>query len=304
MSAKNDVESESDEVMSRCASCGTTENDDVKLKKCTACHLVRYCGVKCQKEHRKKHKKECKKRAAELRDELLFKQPENRHLGDCPICFSPMPLDTGNATLVHCCCKLICHGCYYANLTREKEEGLQHECPFCRHPVPSTQIEAEKMLMKRVETNDPAALRQVGTLRVKEGDCKAAFKYWTKAAELGDAEAHHQLSVMYAKGDGVEKDERKRVYHMEQAAIGGHTSARHFLGLFEMTYGRFDRAMKHFIIAANLGDHDSMVQLEEWYRKGLVNKDDFDSTLRAYQVAADAMKSPQRETADVEFDTL
>jgi hypothetical protein len=35
----------------------------------------------------------CKKRAAELRDEILFKQPENTHLGDCPICFLPLSLD-------------------------------------------------------------------------------------------------------------------------------------------------------------------------------------------------------------------
>ena len=305
MSAKNDVESESDEVMSRCASCGTTENDDVKLKKCTACYLVRYCGVKCQKEHWKKHKKECRKRAAELRDELLFKQPESSHEGDCPICCLPLPLDVGKATMMHCCSKLICHGCYHANLKREKEERLQHECPFCRHSRPESQAEGEKMLMKRVEANDPAALRQLGTIRLKEaGDYKAAFKYWTKAAELGDTEAHHQLSVMYAKGDGVEKDKKKEVYHREQAAIGGHTLARCFLGVFEFTNGRLDRAIRHLIIAANLGDHDSMEHLEEWYRDGLVNKDDFDSTLRAYQVAADAMKSPQRETADVEYGTL
>eukprot|EP00985_Skeletonema_marinoi_P016042 scaffold8511_cov134-Skeletonema_marinoi.AAC.1 len=52
----------------KCASCGKTENDEgIKLKNCTACHLVRYCGVECQREHRPKHKKACKKRAAELR---------------------------------------------------------------------------------------------------------------------------------------------------------------------------------------------------------------------------------------------
>ena len=49
----------------KCASCGKTENDEgIKLKNCTACHLVRYCGVECQREHRPKHKKACKKRAA------------------------------------------------------------------------------------------------------------------------------------------------------------------------------------------------------------------------------------------------
>ena len=49
-----------------CASCGKAELFGIKLKFCTACHLVKYCGVQCQKEHRREHKKACKRRAAEL----------------------------------------------------------------------------------------------------------------------------------------------------------------------------------------------------------------------------------------------
>lgn len=49
-----------------CASCGKTELFGVKLKFCTACHLVKYCGVECQRKHRKEHKKACRERAAEL----------------------------------------------------------------------------------------------------------------------------------------------------------------------------------------------------------------------------------------------
>jgi hypothetical protein len=56
-----------------CASCGTAGVDDIKLKDCDDCDLVKYCSVKCQKDHWPKHKKECKKRAAELHDEILFK---------------------------------------------------------------------------------------------------------------------------------------------------------------------------------------------------------------------------------------
>eukprot|EP00986_Skeletonema_menzelii_P005632 scaffold2088_cov77-Skeletonema_menzelii.AAC.1 len=73
------------DTMLSCASCGAAGGDDIKLKKCTACYLVQYCSVKCQRDHRPKHKKACKKRMAELRDEILFKQPESNHLGDCPI---------------------------------------------------------------------------------------------------------------------------------------------------------------------------------------------------------------------------
>eukprot|EP00985_Skeletonema_marinoi_P032284 scaffold39090_cov144-Skeletonema_marinoi.AAC.4 len=71
---------------SSCASCGIAAVDGIKLKECTDCDLVRYCSDACKQDHKSQHKEACKKRAAELRDELLFKQPESRHDGDCPIC--------------------------------------------------------------------------------------------------------------------------------------------------------------------------------------------------------------------------
>ena len=110
-----------------CASCGIAGVDDIKLKKCTACHLVRYCSVKCQKEHRPKHKKVCKKRAAELRDEILFKQPDGSDLGDCPICCLPFPLDANHSVIMGCCGQMICSGCDIANQRREQlPRGLSY----------------------------------------------------------------------------------------------------------------------------------------------------------------------------------
>ena len=64
--------------MSACANCGKGEDEDTNnstLKACTACKLVKYCNRECQIAHRSKHKKACRKRAAEIRDEELFKQP-------------------------------------------------------------------------------------------------------------------------------------------------------------------------------------------------------------------------------------
>ncbi|EJK54409.1 hypothetical protein THAOC_25967, partial [Thalassiosira oceanica] len=83
--AKNDGES--------CANCGKLGSDTVKLKNCNACRLVKYCGVDCQRAHRKQHKKACKQRAAELKDEELYSQGHERPEGDfCPICTLPIPL--------------------------------------------------------------------------------------------------------------------------------------------------------------------------------------------------------------------
>ena len=154
-----------------CASCGVTEveADDIILKECATCDLVRYCSDACQKNHRPKHKRACKKRAAELRDELLFKQPDCSYLGDCPICCLPMPLDVYKSTMMPCCSKVICNGCDHANYLRETEMMLAPACPFCRKPVVVTMEEFDKYQMKRIEVNDPVAVRHKGENQCDKG---------------------------------------------------------------------------------------------------------------------------------------
>ncbi len=238
-----------------CASCGKAEVavDDTKLKKC-ACNLVKYCSVDCQKNHRPQHKKACKKRMAAIRDDQLFTQPGESDLGDCPICCLPLPLDRKKSKMNSCCCKLICKGCNHANKMREAEQGLKQKCPYCREPLPDTDEEIDKNYMERVKANDPAAFSQVGFKCFKEEDYEGAFQYWRKAAKLGDMDAHYNLSCLYHKGEGVERDPKKEwyQYHLEEAAIGGHPDARFNLGCYEGNAGRHDRAMKHFIYLPNL----------------------------------------------------
>ena len=89
-----------------CASCGIAELDDIKLKDCDDCDLVRYCSNECQEDHLPQHGEMCKERAAELRDEILFKQPGSSHFGDCPICC--LPLDHNKSTLYTCCSTSSC----------------------------------------------------------------------------------------------------------------------------------------------------------------------------------------------------
>eukprot|EP00985_Skeletonema_marinoi_P009052 scaffold4148_cov170-Skeletonema_marinoi.AAC.4 len=106
------------------------------------------------------------------------------------------------------------------------------------------------------------------------------------------------MHVSEGEGEVVEKDEKKGLYYLEEAAIAGHPDARYNLGCDEGINQRYERAAKHFIIAANLG-HDKSVQvLKESYAAGKVSKEDFAATLRAHQAAVDATKSPQREAAN------
>ena len=101
-------------------------------------------------------------------------------------------------------------------MIREEKQRLEHTC---RHPRPKSPEEFDKNRMKRIEANDPVAIRDVGLECYYEGDYNTAFEYWTKAAGLGDADAHYELSVMYGEGECVEKDEKKTVHHLEQAAL-------------------------------------------------------------------------------------
>ena len=286
----------------RCASCGIAGGDNIKLKNCTACKLVKYCGVDCQRNHRSQHKRACKKRAAELKDELLFKQPENTHLGDCPICSLPIPLATSQDTIRHfvypCCSKVVCDGCVYANAIREREQKLTPTCPFCRCQTPDTTAEGCQLEKKRLKSNDPLALNNEGMNSYDSGDYAAAIEYWEKAAGLGWVESHYNLSSVYKGGQGVEKDIKKYIHHMKQAAIGGHPVARLNLGVWEQNNGNIDRAVKHFIIAANLGYDGAIEALKKYYARGVVSKEDFTAGLRAYQAAVDATKSPQRDAAE------
>jgi hypothetical protein len=194
--------------------------------------------------------------------------------------------------------KQICKGCIYTNTLRQINDSIQQTCPFCRHPTPKTDAEVDRMVKRRVEVNDPVALREFGTRRHCKGDQGSAIEYWTRAAELGEAGAHYQLSFAYNLGDGVEKDLKKELYHLEKAAIGGHPYARHNLGCAEHGDGKVERAVKHLTIAASLGFDDSLESLKDCYKEGSIQKEDFAAALRAHQAAVDATKSPQREEGE------
>ena len=201
--------------------------------------------------------------------------------------------------MMGCCSKIICNGCSFANQWREREAGLQHRCSFCREPAAKSDGEGLKRMMKRIKKhNDPVAMAQMGGTRFKEGDHNKAFEYFTKAAALGNADARYRLGCMYSYGNAVEKDEKKAIHHLEQAAICGHNNARGILALHEKNNGRKERAARHYIINANLGCNTALKFIKVLFIQGIVSKDDYAAALRGYQAAVDATKSPEREKAD------
>ena len=278
-----------------CGSCGIPAVSYANWTRCDCvegwCCKARYCSDECKNRHSDVHKKE-------LRDKRLFSQPERNQMGECPICCLPLSHSLDRSVMMGCCSKLICDGCSYANKKRENELRLKPRCLFCREPIPNSDEEILKNAVERAKMNDPVAMFAMGKIRHHEGDYETAFDYLTKAAGLGVGGAHHALSGMYFKGQGVEKDMTMSIYHAEEAAMLGDPTSRYSLGFYDVRTFKYDRAKKHFIIAAKLGYHDSLKELKKLYADGHATKEDYASALRAYQAAVDATKSPERELAN------
>lgn len=248
------------------------EGDDVKLKKCD-----------------------------EIRDKLLFTQPEMSHLGECPICCLPNPLDEEKSGTFTCCSKRICKGCSYAHEKSQLQQGRHPKCPFCREALPTSMKQVKNLLKTRIKANDSQAMVDMGTMLFHKEDYDGAIKYWTKAAELGDVLAHYELALLYRNGEGVEMNFEKEMYHTEKAAIAGHATARNNLAMYELRRDNMVRAVKHYIISAKQG-FDSVLfppldYVKKGFTMGIVSKEEYAAALRGYQAAVNATKSQQRDEA-------
>ncbi|EJK61569.1 hypothetical protein THAOC_17921 [Thalassiosira oceanica] len=284
-----------------CANCGKQGGDTVKLRDCAACHLVKYCGVDCQKAHRKQHKKACKQRAAELKDEELYSQGHERAEGDfCPICTLPIPFQMHEHSVLNMCCmKKICNGCDFAAKMRDMED-----CPFCRTPYPEIESDADQlaMIQARVEKKDPIAISFLGQkywhgqLGLQE-DARKAVELYTEAAELGSHEGLSALGLFYVIGHGVEQDEAKGVQLWAKGAMQGDVESRYNLGCNEEEKGNHDRAVRHHLISAKTGYGNSVEKIKGMFIRGLATKEQYTQALKGYQDAMTEMKSPEREEA-------
>ena len=287
-----------------CANCGKGEEDSISLKSCTACKMVKYCSRDCQKAHRPQHKKECRKRAAELHDEALFKQPPQAE--DCPICYLTLPSLEKGRRYQACCGKIVCSGCIFAVDEMTSGDFL---CPFCRAPALSSDEEMMEREKKRVEVGDAQAIHNLAC-DYKQGihglsqDYDKALELWHRAGELGNAEAYNNIGNVYWYGRGAGRDEKKAIHFWELAAMGGNVFARYNLGVSEVKAGNIGRAVKHLMIAAGSGDNASLKKIKQMYTNGHATKDDYAKALRAHQAYLDEIKSDQRDKASAFSDTF
>ena len=128
-------------------------------------------------------------------------------------------------------------------------------------------------------------------------DITKANELWHRAGEIGCSYAYYNLGISYENGDGVEMDKKKAKHYYELAAMNGSLDARYNLGCMEVYAGNPDRAKKHFILAARAGENKSLDWVRESLMRGVVTKDEYANSLRAFQRAHDETKSDQRDKA-------
>ena len=289
-----------------CANCGKAEEGGNKLKTCTSCKMVKYCCRDCQRSHWPKHKKACKKRAAELFDEELFKDTEERE--ECPICMLPLPLENGQTVFHVCCGKVICFGCIHAQLKEDIKSGKSKKdigvCAFCREPPPKTDELRLSQLKNGMKKNYAGAFESLAKsyLSGEDGlprDLVKGRELLLKAGELGYSEAYARLGCTYIKDGGEGNDIKKARHYFELATLKGSIAARNNLGALDLRAGDHERGYKHVVISATAGFSPSLNLVKQGYKEGFITKDEYTEILRAYQKKQEDLKSKMRDEAIV-----
>ena len=110
---------------------------------------------------------------------------------------------------------------------------------------------------------------------------------------LLNLQAYGSIGYAYYNGDGVERNNKKANHYCELEAIGGDVAARHNLGTSEFRARNWDRALKHYMIAAGVGYNESVKGIQQLYMAGLATKADYTCALRAYQKCMEILRVPR-----------
>ena len=247
---------------------------------------------------------------------------------DCAICLVPMSRIKSDTMYKACCGKEICWACHKehdASINKQNEEKsagkkLALTCPFCREPVPTFGLGFLRQLQaRRLKNDDHVAFSVLGDeygkvdceTHVPKDDLKA-LDCWIRAVELGSPEACTKIGMSYDKGNGVAIDKKRGALFERIGALRGCIYARHNIGLSEYhTFGNHENGIRHWKIAAEAGDQDSLNILRKIYNAGgktpgkeFITKDYLDKVYRACHEAQMEVKSEEREKHSVTVNPL
>lgn len=107
----------------------------------------------------------------------------------------------------------------------------------------------------------------------RRGDWSALVREYEALARQGNAMAMYNLSLSYARGRGVQRDDRTSLFWAAESAKRGFAPAMHSMGVFydEGSGGvqrNITEAFRWFLAAANAGHPDSMFNIGQMYITG------------------------------------
>ena len=180
---------------------------------------------------------------------------------------------------------------------------MKVNCPLCNLPPASSDEELVKRTTILAEAGNAEACNSLAGMHFRgirgvSQDLGKANELLLRGAKLGCATSCYNLGNAYRMGGrGVELNEKKAKQYFELAAMHGSVAARYNLAGLEGRAGNHFRGLRHLTIAVRSGHEDSMNQYKDFYGRGLVTKDEYESTLLAYQKRQDERKSETREKA-------
>ena len=209
-----------------------------------------------------------------------------------------LPIPGNQHSYYACCGKIVCGGCDFQH---EMKNGERRTCAFCRTTLPDSEEEALARLRKRVELDDPKALR-ILAMKYGDGDLGLpvdrvkCIDLARQSASLGNPEAQYQLGQGCDHGEmGLEQNEEEALKYYKKAAESGHVYALHNLACSMGGNSDFVAAMLHWRLSASGGYGVAMNSMITRFEDGLLRHGDLAETLQAFYVARAEMKSDDRD---------
>ena len=237
---------------------------------------------------------------------------------DCAICFVRLPRTSEKIGKYYqaCCGKDLCGACYKENeesIKKQKNAGkkVALTCPFCREPEPTSGPEYMQQVRAKCEVNHHVALTLMGN-RYQSGEYEStpkdelkALDCWIRAVENGSTGigACGHIADAYNNGRGVAVNKERGFLFYRAGALRGEVTARYNVGLHEYyDFGNHDIGIRHWKIAAEAGDQESLIQLRDIYNaegefagKEFISKEEMDTIYRSGHGAQMEVKSVERE---------
>lgn len=142
-------------------------------------------------------------------------------------------------------------------------------------------IEAYNYFKVAADNGHPRACFRIGQMllnglignKTKE-DLDKAFKYFSKASDLGSIAGINSMGLFYLNGLGsVKKDQEKALEYFSKAANYNYVYAFNNIGKYYEDQKDYEKAYSYFLKSANLNESWACNKVGEYLRKGIIKEE-------------------------------